>query len=500
MNAEPYDDAEAKGGDGFGALLSQLPLILWQRRRIILIPAVVGLVLAVAIAFLLPRKYESEAVLLVQAPSLPQVVIGTGADDAIAQRIESIRQQIINRPALIALIEKNGLYQSERSSEPLSKIVEDMREAITLVPQSFDTGSPGNQDATIAVRLAYYYDEPTKAQAVTQQLMEKIVEVDSVTNSEQLTGAVQFLTDQQQDLQRKISEAEGALAGFNSRYGSVIASGSMAAIGGGGAAYDLQISSLRREISDLEASRRALGTAETRDPAVVQAEAALAGARAVYAEGHPDVTLAKQRLEQARAFAKDNVARLPTQEIDTRINLARNQIAQIEAAKGSESAQTAAVMSQRAAAPGVQQQAAQLQQRVTTLYKQFEEISNRLLAARASARADEEQLGQRLLVVDPPVVPDSPVSPNRPLIIGIGAAASLVLGLLLALGVDVFLRPIRSPGTLADLTGTRPMAIIPEIAAPPMLRRSGNPRKTRRLWARLSRRSKKIADDEYLQA
>ena len=171
------EDDDAPAPTGMGAILAQMPLILWQRRWFIIFPALVVFFLAVAAALLLPKKYESAAILLVQSPSLPKEVLGMQTDDAVGQRIAAIRQQIINRPALIGLIERNGLYQDKRKSTPLSKIVEDMRDAITLVPQSIDIGS-SNKEQTISVRLAYTYNEPVKAQAVAQQLMEKVVEVD----------------------------------------------------------------------------------------------------------------------------------------------------------------------------------------------------------------------------------------------------------------------------------------------------------------------------------
>lgn len=498
MNSAAYLDAEPEAGGGFGAMISQLPLILWQRKWLVIVPLILGLVIAAVTAFVLPKKYESAAVLLVQAPALPREVVGQTVDQVVAQRIESIRQQIINRPALIALIDRNQLYTSERGDTPLSEIVEDMREAITLEPQTVSLSPNSADDKTIAVKLAYVYEDPVKAQAVTQQLMERVVEVDSTNNAEQLTQAVGFLTEQQQDLQRKIEAAEGEVAAFNSQYGSVIASGTMAAMGGGAAAFDLQISTLQREIADLEAQKRTLATAETRDPAVVQAEGALIAARGIYSETHPDVVRAKARLEQAKEFAQQNVARIPSEELDNRIRLARSQIGQLEIAKANENSQTAAIMSKRALAPGVQQQAAQLQQRVQTLYKQFEETSNRLLSARANARAGEEQLGERLMVVDPPVVPDSPESPNRPLIIAIGAAAGLVLGLLLGLAAEILLRPIRDPAALTAITGTRPLAIIPEIGAPEDRRRDRTGPSRR--WLPLPRFRKRLVEDEYRSA
>lgn len=499
MNApSPYLERDSEAGGGMGAIFSQLPLILWQRKWLIIVPLLLCTVLAVAAAMLLPKKYESAAVLLVQAPALPREIVGQTVDQVVAQRIESIRQQIINRPALIALIERNDLYASQRGDTPLSKILETMREDISLGPQTVALGpNGGGQEETIAVRLAFAYSDPAKTQAVAQQLMERVVEVDSTNNAEQLTQAVQFLTDQHQALQRQIEAAEGDLAAFNAANGSVIASGSLAPMGGGAAAFDVQISTLRREIADLEAQKRTLATAETRDPTLIQAEAALAAARSVYAESHPDVVRARNQLELARQFARQNVDRIPVQEFDNRIRVARSQIAQLEIARASENAQMASVMSRRAAAPGVQQQAAQLQQRVATLYKQFEETSNRLLSARANERAGEEQLGERLRVVDPPAVPETPMSPNRLLIVAGGLAAGLGLGLLLGLGTELVLRPIRDPGALTALTGTRPLAIIPEIdkSSPRAARGPG-----RRSWLTPFRFKKRNRDNEYRHA
>lgn len=505
MNAPVFedDDGGAEGG-GFGALLSQLPIILLERKWWIIIPAIIGLIAAAALAFTLDKKYESAAILLVQAPSLPPDIIGNSADQAVVQRIEAIRQRIINRPALIGMIQQNDLYQKERESSPLSTVVEDMRDAIVLAPQQIDLGGSG-RDPTISVRLSYTYSEPAKTQAVAQQLMERIVEVDSATSAEQLNETVQFLSDQQQDMQRRIAEAEGELAAFNTRYGSVLSSGSMTALGGGGVAYDMQISNLQREIADLEAQKRLLTSAETRDPAVVQAESALAAARATYTENHPDVVLAKQNLAQARAVARQNVERVPTQEIDTRMSLARNQIVQLQAAKAREAAQTSAAMSQRTQSPAIQQQAAQMQQRVSSLNKQAEDISNRLLAARASQRASEEQMGERLLVVDPPVVPDRPVSPNRPLIIAAGALGGLALGFILAFGLEILRRPIRDPGTLARIIGVQPMGVVPVIPSNEGKRRfffggrkKTKSRKARKQSARASRRKDRSGDQNEL--
>ena len=105
----------------------------------------------------------------------------------------------------------------------------------------------------------------------------------------------------------------------------------------------------------------------------------------------------------------------------------------------------------QARAPAIMEQAMQLENRATTLRNQYQQISENLLKAQNSARMATEQRAERLSLVEPANLPDRPFSPNRPLLIAAGAAAGLVLGLLLALGIELVNRPVRSPRQLEQL-------------------------------------------------
>lgn len=478
MNA--YGLEEEEQGPGIGAMLGQLPSVFWQRRWYVIVPLLLGAVAATATAFLLPTQYQSSAIMLVQSPSLPEDVIGD-VSGAIDRRIEAIRQQIINRPRLVSMIEANSLYPDAREDEPLSVIIENMRESITLVPEQADLGSNNPDERTIAVRLAFEYPNAQQAQAVTQQLMERVLELNSSTTTTQRTQTVQFLSDQQATLQRQIDEAEAEVAALNARFGGVLASSNTAMLGGNAMSYDMQIAAIERDNAALKTQKQNLESADTRDPGVVAAESRLAAARAIYSETHPDVVIARRLLAQAQELAKQNVANLPVESIDRQIAFNNSQIETLRAARARDAAQMSTALSQRSRVPLIEQQSAQLQQRLQGLYGQFQEVSDRLLAARAGARADEEQMGERLLVIEPPVVPDKPSSPNRPAIISIGFGAGLALGLVLALIVELFLRPIRDPAAVAAVTGMRPLAMVPVISAkPPNMKRG---------WFRGGRRS-----------
>ena len=450
---------ESAGGQGF---LAYLPAIMWQRRWWMIVPVVVGIAASIAAALLIPPRYEASAVMLVQSSQLPDEVIGGLNDSLIERRIAAIRQRVTSRPDLLELINRHGLYTNRRSSDPLSEIIEDMRDNITLTPSTVELPSAGAAQSTIAFELAFQYNEASPAQAVVQDLMDRILELDASGNLEQATNTAQFLDDQAKGLNEQILQVESEIAAINTQYGGILGS-SGAIIGGGGGSYDVQIAALQRDNANLITQKDIAQRSDTRDPVVVGAETALASARAVYAENHPDVIIARQRLEEARRLARTNTEKLPLDTIDQQIAFNNSQIAQLRAAKAQEQGQISAQLASQARAPLIQQQITALQQRLAGLNAQYQDVQERLLAAKAGVRAEDEQMGQRLAVVEPPVVPEEPVWPDRLLILAAGIGGGIGLGVFLAAAVELFNRPIRDPKALAAIAGVPSLGVVPMI-------------------------------------
>jgi capsular polysaccharide biosynthesis protein len=82
------------------------------------------------------------------------------------------------------------------------------------------------------------------------------------------------------------------------------------------------------------------------------------------------------------------------------------------------------------------------------------------MRAQATARLANQQRGERLSLVEPPSLPDTPHWPNRPLFILGGAAAGLGLGLVLAMLVELLNRPMRSPNQLNSM-GLPVLGVVP---------------------------------------
>jgi len=458
-------------------MINYVPIILWQRRYYVLTCFLVMLAVGVVAAFGLPRTYRSTATLLVQSQDLPTTLVDSPTNGAVEQRIARIREQVLSRGDLIQLIEQDDLYPRERRSQPLSKVIEKMRHSTSVGALSSDIGQQsGTQNNTIAIAMSFDYPDPGKAQGVLQSFVSKFLTMDSQDVEDQATLTVRFLQDQATKLQTQISDIEGQLTALKARNGSALASNGMPPMLDTGS-FSAQIASLQNENRQLLAqSRRGNG-----NDALSSAEAALAAAQAQYSDSHPDVIAAKERVKQLRMMGSAT----PDNSLQEQIAANNAAIRQLMGQRDETMARANAAVAGSSRAPAILEQAMQLENRATSLRNQYQQISENLLKAQNSARMATEQRAERLSLVEPANLPDRPFSPNRPLLIAAGAAAGLLLGLVLALAIEFVNRPVRSPRQLEQLD-------IPVIGLVPLLKSKPQAR-TGRLRGFLSREKRLAA-------
>lgn len=453
------EDSQAPG------MLASLPIILWQRKWLLIVPAVLIAVAAIAAAFLLPRSYQARAVLLVESQDLPDAP--DAKSDPIDRRMARIRQQILSRPDLVELIQANDLYNASRRAEPLSVLVERIRDAteISAVEADIQRAPTGGDRGSVAFSLTFDHPTPGPAQIVAQTFVDRLLKLDATQTQANAQGNVNFLEEQESGLQQQIAQLEGRIKQIAGANGAALSSANATMMTGGvGIDYAGQIAALQRENTQLTAQA---GTAVDRDPNVVAAEAALNAAQATYSDSHPDVQIARKRLEIARSSAtgisQRNISTAVRQQIATN-NAA---IAQLNRQRGSEEAKVATMAAAQARGPAVLQEVQQLQARADIIRANLARVSTSLLNARSLSKLTDEQRGERLTLIEPPVTPDQPTSPNRPLLIVGGILGGLAAGLALVLLVELIQRPIRSAAQLAHILGAPPLGVVPVLNARP---------------------------------
>ena len=464
--------SETETGGGGGGFVSALPAMLWQRRWFVIVPVVASTVAGLVTAFLMHPVYESSATVLIESQQVPDDLIGalsgggSQVSDMIGQRIARARERVLSRQDLIRLIRTYDLYPSEQRTMPLSNIVDKMRNDTTV--QAIDNaismgGAPSKKNLglanTIAITVAFQYDNPVKAQLVAQQFVDHFLEADASTQASQATDTVNFLSEQANQIQSQIQQLEGKALQIRSQNGMILALGNLS----GNAAQDN--GQIETQIAGLESQNSRLQTAQDQgvtptDTAVGQAEAQLRIAEARFSDTHPDVIAAKAQLAAARsaAAAKPNL-----DPIQSQLAANRSQIAALRNARAMMASNSASARAAASRAPAIASQLDQLEKAAEVLRDQYRGIGIKLQAAQIQARMESEQKGERLTLSDPPVVPDHPLRPNRPLIITGSIAGGFGFGLMLVLLIEIITRPIRGTAALRAAIGEAPLAVIPDF-------------------------------------
>jgi hypothetical protein len=110
---------------------------------------------------------------------------------------------------------------------------------------------------------------------------------------------------------------------------------------------------------------------------------------------------------------------------------------------------------------------------------QYQEILAKQTAARVSENLETDRKGERFTMIEPPQIPEKPISPNRTMIALMGALMSLVLGVGAAAGRETMDSSVRGPSDIRALLQVPALASIPVIV-------TSEDRARRKRWRRYS--------------
>jgi uncharacterized protein involved in exopolysaccharide biosynthesis len=112
-------------------------IIAIVRRRFLLIflLAVFGGVAGFVAARILPKRYTSKTLVLVEQPEVqPVTPAAPNSTDNVNQRLATMQQQILSTARLEPVIHDLNLYQSDINSVSMEELVDRLRQAITITP------------------------------------------------------------------------------------------------------------------------------------------------------------------------------------------------------------------------------------------------------------------------------------------------------------------------------------------------------------------------------
>jgi len=204
-------------------------------------------------------------------------------------------------------------------------------------------------------------------------------------------------------------------------------------------------------------------------------KAQLARAKEKYAPDHPDVirlTREVQELEKAVAAAPANTsfANAKSHADNPAYIQVKGQLDALDVERESALKKRDALRSKLddyerrlAQEPAVERQYRELARDLDSAQVKYQEIRSKQTEVQVSQNLETEHKGERFTMIEPPLPPEKPISPNRFLILVSGLVFSLGAGVAAAMirdGLDVSVRGVQD---IRGLLSVPPLAAIPHI-------------------------------------
>jgi uncharacterized protein involved in exopolysaccharide biosynthesis len=135
----------------------------------ILLPTLAAAVAVGYVVSKLPSIYESRSLLTVKPPTISKEVVASLSDDDLAQRISTMNNEVLSRSQLEPMIAKYELYKFEKSQGvPMELIIEKMRSTIKVETDK-------TSEKVSAFSIKFQDRDARKAQQVTAELASRYV-------------------------------------------------------------------------------------------------------------------------------------------------------------------------------------------------------------------------------------------------------------------------------------------------------------------------------------
>lgn len=415
--------------------------------------------IAMLLASVLPKKYTSQTLILVQQPAVPTDIVRPVVTEDLNHRLASMQEQILSRTRLEPIIEKLGLYPKDRERVHIEDLVERLRTSITITPLA---SMPGTQSQSLpGFYVNVSFGNPHLGQQICTEITSMFMEQNARTLNDQVKRTTSFLGQQLAEAKAKLDAQDGKLAQFKMKYLNSLPEDeqrNLSLLMGMNSQLEANTQSLSRAQQDkafdesvfnqqqanLEASQGMPGrNPETLEQQLSVMQDQLTVLQTRYTPEHPDIIklknsieLMKKRLAQAPPTIPSGSESAQTprseppqiQQLRAKLRQDDLSIAELTRKQTQIQTQIGVYQARVQASPVVEQQLKEM----TRNYQSALEFYNELLKKNNNSVMAEDlqhqQEGEQFRVLDPPSLPDKPSFPKKPTFLGGGLGAGFTLG------------------------------------------------------------------------
>jgi polysaccharide chain length determinant protein (PEP-CTERM system associated) len=488
QNSEPVD-------------LQRYLSIVRRRHLHFLVPLLLGWLAVWGASWILPARYKSSTLILVEQPTMPKNYVESNVNDDLQSRLQSIKQQILSRTRLLLIIDKLHLYGGGRQQISPDEKVERMGKDIDI-----ELVRDSHEDQITAFRVNFSAHDPHIAQQVTSELTDLFINENLKVRQQESQDTTQFIAGQLENARASLADQESKVRAFQGQHeGSLpsqqasnlqILSGLQAQLQNEQDALNtakqqrVYLQSLIEQYRGFHGAPRTVDGTPTGLSAIDQEldrlKARLADLSSHYTDRYPDVLRVKDQIAKTEKRRDDLLSDLknkgnggqqpndssavrdatdasqssPSLQLQGQLQANQTEISNREQSIASLKVRINDYQGRLNEEPAVEQQMADLTRGYDQSKADYDELLKKKNESEMATSMEQMQQGERFSMLDPPSLPLKPDFPNRLKFCGIGLGVGLALGLVVAGGFEVLDRRLYSEKEIKTLL---PVAIISEV-------------------------------------
>jgi polysaccharide chain length determinant protein (PEP-CTERM system associated) len=457
------------------------------RRRGKLMAIASGAVILVTfwISMALPNLYVSSAMILVEPQSVDESLVDSGVlKSNLSDRLGLMTAEILSRSRLSKIITEMDLYQDEHDDMQRFEVVDLMRSFVIVEPVLNELEvQRRNQDVNFnTFRIVFKHEKPRIAKEVAQRIANDFINANITSRTEITAKSLEFMGDEIESLtgqlavvERQIAEVKAANVGSlpeemgsNQRMLQL----AMGDLRGAQRNFDAAMSDTafwkNQALTALSMSSPNDPTSPTNRLRFLEIERGSLLARG-FTEKHPDIVRVESEIvilndqiagadaneDAPRSFGEQN-ARAEQGRAELRAGAANEDIERLREA-------ISVLETRLAAMPGVAEQLDALDRQYDHLYTSYQDFSARLQQAGVQADLERRQLGEKFRILESAEIAPEPSSPNRLLLLSLGAILGLALGAGIGLLAEMTDSSLHTTNELQSALGIPVLASVPRI-------------------------------------
>ena len=435
--------------------------LLRRHWLLIVVLGVSGTLLAYGASRLLPNRYTSRALVLIEQPTVPTDFVRPVVSSGVNERLATMQQQILSRARLEPIIQQLDLFPGESAKVPAGVLVAQVQAAITVSPIQQGTD---DQSHLPGFYVNVTWNSPQGAQALCAVVTSMFVEENLKDREQNSEDTTQFLSQQLTQAKAKLDEQDAKLAAFQSHYlGSLPEEvpTNLNLLSGLHSEFDAATQALTRAQQDKStaeanltqqlAAWRASQTGhnpDTYEEQLAALQTQLAGLQARYTDSHPDVIKAKIEIEAlkekiaesedqnkvgtADQAGKESAEPSQFRPLRAQILAYDRTIAEKTAAQESIQQQIKLYQARVESSPAIEQQYKALTRDYQTAFELYNDLSKKRSQSTMATDLERRQEAEQFRLLDPANLPSGPSYPNRQLFALGGLGGGIAFGLALS--------------------------------------------------------------------